>query len=85
MSMILSSSPENMIQVPKPPQPFDLNQICSISHRAFHKQVTGDFGTCIVFSGELLSIMLIAFEELVPGAGAGAENTAAGAVMVAAH
>ena len=42
MSMMLNSSPENMIQVPKSPQPCDINQLYSISHRAFHKQVTGD-------------------------------------------
>ena len=50
MSMMLNSSPENMILVPRSPQPCDVNQLYSISHRAFHKSPpSGTFG------GEALS------------------------------
>ena len=41
MSMMLNSSPENMIPVSKPPQPCNFNQLYSISHRAFHKSCRG--------------------------------------------
>ena len=50
MSMMLNSSPENTIQIPKSPEPCDLNQLYSISHRAFHKSRTG-----AAFGGEALA------------------------------
>ena len=50
MSVVLNSSPENMIQVTKLPAPFDINQLYSIFHRAFPKS-----GRRARFGGEALS------------------------------